>query len=665
MTTSNRAQFIPIDQRDPTTVRAVILARSSDPGAKAADMASQVERSRAFIERMGWRLVADPFAYAEAASGMRNVARPVLQDVLKLAVSGQIDVIVASEQERVARSKGRRWQAIQTALDHGVEFRFANLPPDGRLPDDPATRLWGEFSSFMAEAEAEKIVERTWPLKQRRFEDGLPHGGRAGPLYGYGEGERRMGKHNRPAGMLSWTIDEAEAPWVRWLYGEVDRLPAADLSLRGLAGELHRRGAPTATGTGFWSSKQVVNILRQPKYCGRGRNLRYRTQYVQQQDPQTREVAEVTRVHDRMRDAAAYASETFPIPAEAIPPIIDEALWLRVQQKLDEARALHNRGGARRGDDLATSALLDGGYVRCAECGHKMVRYWASRKQYPFYQCRHNGGAPGLPGHATFQVPVPFVDKLAIRLLAKAMTDPQQILALASAAEEKMAEAAIEASLSASALAAYHQRLAQIVAQQDELLRALEALARVSGMERQVSDIRARLAELDRDRAEAEGDRAKAAPQQAQAAAREAFLRQVFTLRGSIINFALGAEESDGDPLLHVGPSMRLDQAALLLGMSEDDVRAAGIPVEQDTVDGVIEPQVATERVVRLLLERLGRDRLRKLLGDLGAVVMVKKGRTRAEYLEQGAVPLSKRVRLQLLGTVVVRADEKNISKFS
>ena len=140
MTASNRAKFIPIDQRDHSTVRAGVCAQS-DPGAKAKVMSSQVERSKAFIEAHGWRLVADTYAFTEAATGMRNVARPVLQDVLKLAVRGDIDVIVAAEMERIARSEGRRWRAIQTAEDHGVEFRFANLPRDDPMHVERCGRM--------------------------------------------------------------------------------------------------------------------------------------------------------------------------------------------------------------------------------------------------------------------------------------------------------------------------------------------------------------------------------------------------------------------------------------------------------------------------------------------------------------------------------------------
>jgi hypothetical protein len=64
----DRAPYVPIDQRDPKTVRAVILARKSGSGSAKiaggvdADVQSQVEECQALIARTGWTLVADPYA---------------------------------------------------------------------------------------------------------------------------------------------------------------------------------------------------------------------------------------------------------------------------------------------------------------------------------------------------------------------------------------------------------------------------------------------------------------------------------------------------------------------------------------------------------------------------------------------------------------------------
>jgi hypothetical protein len=140
---SERTPHIPIDQRDPATVRAVILERMSSAGAAPRsdsqvdnDVRSQVEECQQFIERMGWKLVADPYAFTEKGkSGYYRVERPALDEVLKLAQRGEVDVIVVREFERLDRTKAGRYVSIGIAEKYGAEFRFANLVPDGKTSE--------------------------------------------------------------------------------------------------------------------------------------------------------------------------------------------------------------------------------------------------------------------------------------------------------------------------------------------------------------------------------------------------------------------------------------------------------------------------------------------------------------------------------------------------
>jgi predicted Zn-ribbon and HTH transcriptional regulator len=69
--------YVPLEERDPSTVRAVILSRKSSNGDEE-EVKSQVEECQKFIEQRGWKLVADPYQYAEIGkSGRRNVVRKV------------------------------------------------------------------------------------------------------------------------------------------------------------------------------------------------------------------------------------------------------------------------------------------------------------------------------------------------------------------------------------------------------------------------------------------------------------------------------------------------------------------------------------------------------------------------------------------------------------
>ncbi len=64
---------------------------------------------------------------------------------------------------------------------------------------------------------------------------------------------------------------------------------------------------------------------------------------------------------------------------------------------------------------------------------------------------------------------------------------------------------------------------------------------------------------------------------------------------------------------------------------------------------------VTTAGVVFTLLQRLPRERVRKLLRTLNAVVKVTRPRPRAEVAERGQTLPAERVSLEVLGTVTVR----------
>jgi predicted site-specific integrase-resolvase len=153
---TNLTDFISIDDRDPASVRAVILARKSSNGSEG-DVTSQVEECQRFIKRMGWTLVADPYAYTEVGkSGHYNVVRKVLEAVLALAQQRKVDVIVARAMERLDRDKDRRAFAIGFCDRYDVEWRFANLTPNGKFPDTLDGKMIAAMKKFYGLIEAEE-----------------------------------------------------------------------------------------------------------------------------------------------------------------------------------------------------------------------------------------------------------------------------------------------------------------------------------------------------------------------------------------------------------------------------------------------------------------------------------------------------------------------------
>jgi DNA invertase Pin-like site-specific DNA recombinase len=689
-TSTERTMYVPIDERDPATVRALILARTSNPSGTQEDVESQVDQCYAFIQKMGWHLIHpdDHYAYAEMKTGMRQVLRPVLKEVLRMAQQDKVDVIVCLKLSRIDRKAPRRYYVMQVAADYGVEFRFVNHPETrGKLPEGEVAELKRFIEDMYDEREAREIVARLSPGKRKRYEQGLPHGGRGGALYGYADGVRRYkgeheGRQGRPLGLLTWVIDEAKADWVRWLFKTADETTIHDFSLRGLARDLETRGAPTATVGAHWSAKQVYNVLRNGKYGGKGENLRYEVTWGKYTNSATHEVFDNFQV--RMREGG-----TFPVPLSAVPAIVDAAVWERVQEKLDHLRDQHNRGGPRRTDAIAHSTLLDG-YIRCAHCGGKMTRYWGSRAKYPFYQCMKRSGTPFHPCKP-HQIAAPTTDAFALRLLAKVLTDPEKILELAGAAETQLAKAEGDVSLTAARLRAYETRLDAIMADQDKLRTALKALSTVPGMEGAIADTRARLDALDQDYDATAAERDALVPAQSHANARADFLRSLFTTRDVVLNFTLPyTNEEVGEPYLAIGSQgvragpngerlphghLSLPQAAAPLGVTEADLEDLDLPIEpghqirvQDGgtyVEDWMPAQILTSDVVCYLLERQSRERFRQILRDLEVVVKVERPRSRADWARLGPTPVAARVSLQVLGAVVVRSDVTNLSRFS
>ncbi len=660
-------EYIPLDEREPATVRAAILARSSDPSAKAEDMRSQVEECKEFIAQMGWPVVPPQLIFTEAKTGMRSVPRPILDEVLTLCKRRLIDVVVCREWERVDRIKARRYQTTKTAEDYGVEFRYANLAKDGgKMPDTPMDRIYREVAEEFGQIEAEKIAERTGAGKRRRQLDGLPNGGRAGALYGYAPGERKI-SHGRQAGCLTWVIDEERARWVRWLFETVAATDSVDFSLRGLVAELDRRGAPTATGVATWERAGLRRLLRQPKYCGRGRGGRYHGAWVKERDPESGRVHPVKKVQDRMSDPDAWQQETAPLAEGAVPPIVSPELWDRVQQVLDAAAALHHRGGVRRTDWLAHSTLLDGGFVCCAECGGRMVRFWAAKDGKPYYQCNKTADVPNHP-HRRHGILAETAERVLFETLAHALTDPDEMLLIADAAEHRNREAADRAAVAQAQGAATVQRLAEIAAAQDNVLTALTALTHVSGMEAELTRLRARLAALDKEHEEALAHRHDPQPLIDHAADRATLLHDLFAMR-DLIFLPEGGVAETGDEHLGIGRWMAVPQAAAFLDVPADselglEIRR-GQPFTYETTEGwvadVEADTVATADVLRLRLQQLPRERLRAVLRALGLRVLVERPQPREQWLTGSRIPPADRVAVQIGDQLILSRSSQRV----
>lgn len=188
-------------------MRASIYARVS--GARQEQeqtIASQLDQLRTFVQQRGWTLDERHVFADDGVSGAR-LDRPALDGLRDAAAEGQVDVVVFTCPDRLARSYVHQWVLLEELQKHGVEVAFIKRP----ITATPEDQLLLHMQGAIAEYERSKILERT-----RR---GRLYKARQGEMLLWGTapfGYRYVRHADRRGGKA--VIDENEAAWVRKMY---------------------------------------------------------------------------------------------------------------------------------------------------------------------------------------------------------------------------------------------------------------------------------------------------------------------------------------------------------------------------------------------------------------------------------------------------------------
>jgi DNA invertase Pin-like site-specific DNA recombinase len=646
----NRTKHIPIDERDPATVRAVILARVSDPGAKDITVESQVDACRAFQEAHGWRLLDTANyhgIYAEKKSGYLHVERPMLAEVERLIIRREVDVVVVLNFERLARDTERRHAALYTARKYGVEYRFAELPPDGKLQQSGVDRLLASVLDAYGEINREKIVENTKRGRAKRAVLGIPPSGRGGAPYGL--------RDATPADTYTrYARRDEEADRLLWMFRRIDEDETA--SGRKLAGELNVRGWFTREGK-QWTSTTVLEKLRNPRYAGRGYVNRYTVQWEPETDHETGETYDVRKVYQRTEDLIPFAKG-------AEPALIPADLFDRVQRKLDERSQYAGRQGRNEAYPV-DATLLQGGLVRCAHCGRAMSRQWRNDGKQPiaYYKC---GRRTANPTHecAIHMMPADVVETITLRLLAEALADPNKMAALADAAASKHADAVAEVTLTGDRLGAYGAQLDDVDARLVKLQKVVALLDPTEDAD-DIAEYREKINALDAKRTHLLSLASQLAPQRAKAEAREALFAAMRT--GQLLArvehegrvYDLTNITIDDMVTLVLGdnaPQGFLEAMALeLIQRDTPDARDLSNPevrrIVQDMIAAFLHRHtVSRARLAEMVLMCMPQDEVRRLLKHLGVVVRVTRPWAKEERAQRGPTPPEERVSVEVCG---------------
>jgi DNA invertase Pin-like site-specific DNA recombinase len=354
---------------------AAIYARVSSAGQKKDQtIGSQTAALRAHAAASRLE-VPEGWVFEDEGHSGATLVRPALERLRDLAAQGCVDVVLVWSPDRLARKFAYQALLVEEFARAGVRVEFAKNGPRGDSPED---QLLVQFQGMFAEYEKAQLMER-----YRRGKAYRAQAGSVNVLSGAPFGYRYIRK--TPQAGAGYEIIEHEAVLVAGLFRRYadDGATIADLA-RWLAGQ----GAVTRTGKHRWDRSVVWGMLRNPAYAGRA--VFGKTQIVHEQPGLNRIARLQGRTTPRAVKTAARPREEWT--EIAVPAIVDEDTFARVQQRLADNKRFATRGSK-------TPSLLQG-LAACTACGYGYYRTstrTARRKIY-YYRClgsdnyRYEGG---------------------------------------------------------------------------------------------------------------------------------------------------------------------------------------------------------------------------------------------------------------------------------
>ena len=459
-------------------MRVAAYARvSTTRQAQAQGIDQQLDRLRAAAAERGWDLD-DQHVYRDDGCSGARIGRPGLDRLRDHAALAELDVVLVTAPDRLARNYVHQVLLIDELAARGCQVEFLDRPMSAD-PHDQLLLL--QIRGAVAEYERTLIAERMRRGRQAKLRAGTLLPWTTAP-FGY-----RLDP-DRPRRADAVRTDPGEAALVAQLF---DWYLEPQATIYRLARRLTDLGVPTPRGGPRWNVASVRGILRNPSYAGRA--LSNRTQ-----------VAPARGRKSAMLPAGPGVSHA-PRPEEdwiavPVPPVVSEEIFAQVQAKLDANQQCAARNTRH---EYLLRALVSCGACRLSCTGRQVA------KGYRYYLCRGRTDPLRVAQEercTARYIPAAQLDELVWADLCALLTDPAQA---ARALARAQSGAWLPQELQARQ-AAIGQALAQLDRQQQRLLDAY--LAEVIA-----------LAELDRKRQDLDRRRDTLLAQQRQldAAARQ------------------------------------------------------------------------------------------------------------------------------------------------
>jgi DNA invertase Pin-like site-specific DNA recombinase len=243
-------------------MRVAIYARvSTTRQAQAQTIEQQLDRLRAAVAEHGWRLD-DQHIYRDDGYSGASLGRPGLDRLRDHAALAELDLVVVSAPDRLARNYVHQVLLLDELAGHGCQVEFLDRP----MSQDPHDQLLLQIRGAVAEYERTLIAERMRRGRQAKLRAGtlLPW---TTPPFGY-----RLDPE-RPRDVAGVRVERAEAVLVAQLF---DWYLEPQATVYQLAKRLTEFGVATPTGKPRWNAASVRGILRNPAYTGRAQTNRTR-----------------------------------------------------------------------------------------------------------------------------------------------------------------------------------------------------------------------------------------------------------------------------------------------------------------------------------------------------------------------------------------------------
>jgi site-specific DNA recombinase len=431
--------------------------------AQAQGIEQQLDRLRAAAAERGWDLE-DQYVYRDDGYSGARIGRPGLDRLRDHAALAELDVVLVTAPDRLARNYVHQVLLIDELAARGCQVEFLDRP----MSADPHDQLLLQIRGAVAEYERTLIAERMRRGRQAKLRAGTLLPWTTAP-FGY----RLDPERPRRADVVR--TEPGEAALVAQLF---DWYLEPQATVYRLARRLTDLGVPTPRGGPRWNTASVRGILRNPSYAGRA--LSNRTQAA----PARGRKSAMLPAGPGISHAPRPEEDWIAVP---VPAIVSEQTFAQVQAKLDA-----NQQGAARNTrhEYLLRALISCGACRLGCTGRQTAA------GYRYYLCRGRTDplrvAQGQRCTARY-IPAGQLDELVWADLCALLTDPAHLTrALARAQGGAWLPQELQARQ-----ATIGQALGQLDRQQQRLLDAyLAEVIALAELERKRQDLDRRRATL-------------------------------------------------------------------------------------------------------------------------------------------------------------------------